>query len=177
MKPEALGCEPSVSCHNHVGSLFLKEHHWVIFYALTSKTKAKWGYQRDIQQHIQKCLRPCRESLCHYSFLFSIISNLIAVSPYHTVTDQIKGFMCKILHKFQGCITFQLRSSGMICFTLYAHHPYIPTVPKTWRRVFKQIVNWNDHRVNTLDLFRKREMERCYRTNCASLGDLPPPDF
>ena len=44
-------------------------------------------------------------------------------------------------------------------FSLYAHHPYIPTVPKTRSGVFKHTVYWNNHRVNILDLFWKQEME------------------
>lgn len=31
----------------------------------------------------------------------------------------------KILHNLLGCVTFHLKSSTMVYFTLYAHHPHI----------------------------------------------------
>lgn len=82
MKLEALKYKLSVSYHNHSTSAFLKEHHWVITYALTSKKqKQKFGYQTNIR-YIQWCLMACRtarEAFWHNDFL-PIMSNLIAVS-------------------------------------------------------------------------------------------------
>lgn len=103
----------------------------------------------------------------------------IAWIQFHPMSDQTKISVCKRRHNFliaRGCITFHLKSSGMVFFfffTLYAHHPYIPTVPKTWSGVFEHIVYWNDHRVNTLDLFWNRKWRGV--TGCTVHIDKQPP--
>lgn len=129
-------------------------------------------------QYIQKCLTACEEALWHNDF-HSIILTLRSVG---SITLLYQGIhVHTILHKFQGCITFLLKSSGGVCFTLYAHHPYIPTVPQTWSGVFKHIVYWNDHRVNTLDLFWNRKWRgvtgRNVHHQMASLHSKTQPRF
>lgn len=142
MKLQATQCQWSLSHRNQIASRFLKEHHWVS-YALTSKSTVTWGYQRDSQSFIQKGSHlPLRLPFCH-------------LKSHSSINECYNQGTCKILHNFHRCSTFHVKSSGMICFTLYAHHPYITTVPKTWSGVF--IVYWNDHRVNTLKLFWKRK--------------------
>lgn len=158
MKLEALKCKLLLPYHNHIASIFLKEHHWVISYALTSKTK-------DIMtniQNIHKCLTACKEALWHNDFL-SIISNLIAVLEYHTVNGRIKVSMCKILHNFQGCITFLFEKqwNGLFHFVCTPSLHSNSTQNSEWSFQTHCVLKRSSGQYFGSVL--KQEMERCYR--------------
>lgn len=146
MKLEALTL--SRPHRNHIASLFLKEHHWVIPYTLTGKTKAKWRHHDKHSKH-SEMLNSMRGS------------PLTWLLPFHHLKSHRAQWMIGSRYPWaKSCIgsrdashSFLKSSEKWSVFTLYAHHPYIPKVPKTRSGVFKHIVYWNDHRVNTLDLF------------------------